>query len=271
MSARGRRFDFSILFCSENKKKLQNPKISKLFGGDKRDRTADLLNAIQALSQLSYTPIFGCAVRQLVYYIKCFPFCQYIFCIFTAFFQIGFFPGCAFFLWFQNPARASRQIGPKTHWVCTDALWKIRSLAGGDEGIGVDESAPGGIVITALEVIEACFLDGCTAIRSNFALSPQVFKHENLGWFCGHREKVDQHIPLNMSAQSADGQVTSVGCYGIRTIEPPLVPLSLQAFPLLRSLNHVRIRPKYFRKILTGAAGEKARKVRWAPICIEQI
>ena len=28
------------------------------FGGDKRDRTADLLNAIQALSQLSYTPGF---------------------------------------------------------------------------------------------------------------------------------------------------------------------------------------------------------------------
>ena len=26
-------------------------------GGDKRDRTADLLNAIQALSQLSYTPV----------------------------------------------------------------------------------------------------------------------------------------------------------------------------------------------------------------------
>ena len=26
------------------------------YGGDKRDRTADLLNAIQALSQLSYTP-----------------------------------------------------------------------------------------------------------------------------------------------------------------------------------------------------------------------
>ena len=31
--------------------------ISGLPGGDKRDRTADLLNAIQALSQLSYTPI----------------------------------------------------------------------------------------------------------------------------------------------------------------------------------------------------------------------
>ena len=29
---------------------------SFLLGGDKRDRTADLLNAIQALSQLSYTP-----------------------------------------------------------------------------------------------------------------------------------------------------------------------------------------------------------------------
>ena len=28
-------------------------------GGGKRDRTADLLNAIQALSQLSYTPTLG--------------------------------------------------------------------------------------------------------------------------------------------------------------------------------------------------------------------
>ena len=28
-------------------------------GGDKRDRTADLLNAIQALSQLSYTPEYS--------------------------------------------------------------------------------------------------------------------------------------------------------------------------------------------------------------------
>ena len=41
---------------------------SGFYGGDKRDRTADLLNAIQALSQLSYTPIFCCAVRQLLYY-----------------------------------------------------------------------------------------------------------------------------------------------------------------------------------------------------------
>ena len=29
-----------------------------LSGGDKRNRTADLLNDIQALSQLSYSPIF---------------------------------------------------------------------------------------------------------------------------------------------------------------------------------------------------------------------
>ena len=38
-------------------KKTCDPKITGLSGGDKRDRTADLLNAIQALSQLSYNPI----------------------------------------------------------------------------------------------------------------------------------------------------------------------------------------------------------------------
>ena len=41
---------------------MRRVKIKRLFlerfGGDKRDRTADLLNAIQALSQLSYTPKF---------------------------------------------------------------------------------------------------------------------------------------------------------------------------------------------------------------------
>ncbi len=31
-------------------------KISGFFGGAKRDRTADLLHAMQALSQLSYSP-----------------------------------------------------------------------------------------------------------------------------------------------------------------------------------------------------------------------
>ena len=39
--------------------KTKKPEILRFqafSGGDKRDRTADLLNAIQALSQLSYTP-----------------------------------------------------------------------------------------------------------------------------------------------------------------------------------------------------------------------
>ncbi len=38
------------------KRKRPETEVSGLSGGDKRDRTADLLNAIQALSQLSYTP-----------------------------------------------------------------------------------------------------------------------------------------------------------------------------------------------------------------------
>ena len=48
------------------------------FGGDKRDRTADLLNAIQALSQLSYTPVSGCPplARGKIYNIRPRVFCQ---------------------------------------------------------------------------------------------------------------------------------------------------------------------------------------------------
>ena len=47
--------------CAENKYKKatafhKNNEKLLLFGGDKRDRTADLLTASQALSQLSYTP-----------------------------------------------------------------------------------------------------------------------------------------------------------------------------------------------------------------------
>ena len=64
------------------RKNLRNPKISKVFGGDKRDRTADLLNAIQALSQLSYTPKFSCAVRQLLYYSTCYGFVKGVFMFF---------------------------------------------------------------------------------------------------------------------------------------------------------------------------------------------
>ena len=50
------------------RKSPENQWFSGLGGGDKRDRTADLLNAIQALSQLSYTPKFSYAVGQLLYY-----------------------------------------------------------------------------------------------------------------------------------------------------------------------------------------------------------
>ena len=42
------------------RKKHQNHTVLMLFGGDKRDRTADLLTASQALSQLSYTPMPFC-------------------------------------------------------------------------------------------------------------------------------------------------------------------------------------------------------------------
>ena len=42
------------------------------FGGDKRDRTADLLNAIQALSQLSYAPIrlTKCIIKIFVIFVN---------------------------------------------------------------------------------------------------------------------------------------------------------------------------------------------------------
>ena len=45
--------------CTQKKKEKSPKPIGlglNIHGGDKRDRTADLLNAIQALSQLSYTP-----------------------------------------------------------------------------------------------------------------------------------------------------------------------------------------------------------------------
>ena len=55
------------VYCFTGMKKALKHKCFKAsFGGDKRDRTADLLNAIQALSQLSYTPICkkACASAQ---------------------------------------------------------------------------------------------------------------------------------------------------------------------------------------------------------------
>ena len=59
----------------------ENQWFSGLGGGDKRDRTADLLNAIQALSQLSYTPKFNSAVAQLLYYTTGWGFVKWYFAI----------------------------------------------------------------------------------------------------------------------------------------------------------------------------------------------
>ena len=68
---------------------------SKAFlfpGGDKRDRTADLLNAIQALSQLSYTPVSGVPHQNSDYNSKARRKCQEVFQKFFFFSPAGFFP-----------------------------------------------------------------------------------------------------------------------------------------------------------------------------------
>ncbi len=44
-------FQRNIILCNKNGEVIDLP-----LGGDRRDRTDDLLNAIQALSQLSYIP-----------------------------------------------------------------------------------------------------------------------------------------------------------------------------------------------------------------------
>ena len=49
----------------KQKKALKTIGFQGFGGGDKRDRTADLLNAIQALSQLSYTPKYCRCFTQL--------------------------------------------------------------------------------------------------------------------------------------------------------------------------------------------------------------
>ena len=59
---------FVCLKDSQEPKTKKKTNLTVGLGGDKRDRTADLLNAIQALSQLSYTPIFGTLFKQLLYY-----------------------------------------------------------------------------------------------------------------------------------------------------------------------------------------------------------
>ena len=60
---------------------------TKVFGGDKRDRTADLLNAIQALSQLSYTPKYS--LRNEKYYSIQRSVCQHPFLIFCGDLKAG--------------------------------------------------------------------------------------------------------------------------------------------------------------------------------------
>ena len=54
---------FEVKPPKSKRKSPENQWFSGLGGGDKRDRTADLLNAIQALSQLSYTPKFRPRLR----------------------------------------------------------------------------------------------------------------------------------------------------------------------------------------------------------------
>ena len=49
---------FETKYGETKGKSFEIRRFRSFLGGDKRDRTADLLNAIQALSQLSYTPIF---------------------------------------------------------------------------------------------------------------------------------------------------------------------------------------------------------------------
>ena len=65
-----------------------------LFFGDKRDRTADLLTASQALSQLSYTPeplvLCGFRARNIDKYNKIIAKCQHLFFDFSNFFNRGF-------------------------------------------------------------------------------------------------------------------------------------------------------------------------------------
>ena len=56
---------------SQNKKAIPYG-MTFCFGGDKRDRTADLMTASHALSQLSYTPIGGVILSDIFGKCKCF-------------------------------------------------------------------------------------------------------------------------------------------------------------------------------------------------------
>ncbi len=61
-------------------KRQEQLEILELFpGGAERDRTADLLNAIQALSQLSYSPVMFFLTPAMLHL-----------CLFVVKYQIGF-------------------------------------------------------------------------------------------------------------------------------------------------------------------------------------
>ena len=85
------RGEISELFLVKNKEKALKTEVFRAFcGGDKRDRTADLLNAIQALSQLSYTPILVALSQAQGYYNKHQRKMQALFLIFSKFFYFLF-------------------------------------------------------------------------------------------------------------------------------------------------------------------------------------
>ena len=60
-----------VVTRNPNQKQRTPCAVSFVFGGDKRVRTAGLLNAIQALYQLSYTPIFGKLLYCNIYAVNC--------------------------------------------------------------------------------------------------------------------------------------------------------------------------------------------------------
>ena len=60
-------FEFEVVSYKAIKKPEHVRLFYEKFGGDKQDRTADLLHAMQALSQLSYTPETKIYLRAKIY------------------------------------------------------------------------------------------------------------------------------------------------------------------------------------------------------------
>ena len=94
------------------KEKQPSFRMTVFFGGDKRDRTADLLNAIQALSQLSYTPENAVIIAQFI------SECKHYFCFFQYFLHssIQLHTALAFFRVSGYNCRANQFI-PRFLWI----------------------------------------------------------------------------------------------------------------------------------------------------------